>query len=166
MNTYYLYLSTSSVSATLMTPEVEMDDLSTLILNLTGLNETILPLFLKVNWGIGESIIYDNNIYKIGKNQSIIDGHYSPLFMDSYSNIYYPSPTTEYLYLSAQLLVTYATGHITRFTIPIKIRTYTYAESIGDLTLINTNILPVEANLSEHQLKTLSGGYIIEMRGD
>jgi hypothetical protein len=166
MNTYQLNLSSNSISATQLLPEVLMDDLSTLILNLTGLNETILPLFLKINWGIGDSIIYDNNIYKTGKSQSIIDGHYSPLFMDTYSHVYYPAPESLYLSLTAQVLITYATGTITRFTIPIKITTYDYATSIGDLTLINTNILPVEDNLSEHQLKTLSGGYIIEIRGD
>lgn len=166
MNTYYLYLATTSTSAVQTLPEVEMDDLSTLVLNITGFNETVLPLFLKINWGIGESVIYDNNIYKTGKSQSILDGHYSPLFMDTYSHVYYPAPDSPSLSLSAQLLVTYATGAVTRITIPIKIETYTYAESIGDLTLINTNILPLEDNLSEHQLKTLSGGYIIEIRGD
>ena len=166
MNTYYVNLSSNSTSTITVVPEVVMDDLSTLIINLTGLNESILPLFLKVDWGFGTTVIYDNNIYKKGKSQSIIDGHYSPLFMDRYSNVYYPAPDSLSLSLSAQLLVTYANGDVTYFVIPILINTYDYATSIGDLTLINTNILPIEGNLSEHQLKTLSGGYIIEMRGD
>lgn len=166
MNTYYVNLSSNSTTYTQNVPEVQMDDLSTLVLNLTGLNETLLPLFLKINWGIGDSIIYDNNIYKKGKTQSIIGGHYSPLFMDRYRYVYYPAPESLYLTLSAQVLVTYSNGDVSRFVIPIKITTYDFDESIGDLSLINTNILPVEGNLSEHQLITLSGGYIIEMRGD
>jgi hypothetical protein len=166
MNTYQLNLTNSSTSSINILPRLVMNDLSTLVLNLTGMNETILPLFLKIDWGFGDTIIYDNNIYKIGKTQSIIDGHYSPLFMDTYSNVYYPAPDSLSASLSAQVLVNYANGHVSYFLIPIIVKTYNYSQSIGDLTLINTNILPVEGNLSEHQLKTLSGGYIIEIRGD
>ncbi len=165
MNTYTLNLSSPTSAYIAYLPELEVDDFTRLTLDLSDINETILPVYLKIDWGFGETVLYDNNIYKSGSNQINIV-RYSPLLTDTYSNDYYPSETALYKSLSSQVLIRYSNGDITYMVIPIRIRTYGYSESIGDLTLINTNILPIESNVSEHQLKTSVDGYILDLRGD
>jgi len=165
MNTYTLNLSSPTTSYIKHNPQLELDDMTRLVLDVSRLNERVLPIYLKIDWGFGETFLYDNNVYRTGSNQINIV-RYSPLLTDTYPYVYYPSETALFKSLSAQVLVRYSDGTTTWFVIPIRIRTYGYSESVGDLTLINTNILPVEDNLSEHQLKTSVDSYIIELRGD
>jgi hypothetical protein len=163
MNSYTLQLSSNATSYTSTLPLIELDDHTMFYLDLSRLHKSIIPVFLQIDWGFGEVLTYDNNIFDENNSQP---SNFIPLFVDSYSHEYFPSATALYLSLSAQVLVRYATGDYAWFIIPIQIRTYGFAESVGDLTLINTNILPIEENLSEHQLKTSKDGYIIELRGD
>lgn len=165
MNTYTLKLSTKNTTTISFLNEIVLDDYTELILNVERLSETYLPMYIKIDWGVGKSEIYDNNISKITPNTlNVIN--YSPIFTKKYSFEYYPSPIASYRSLSAQLLVKYVNGDVSWIVIPIQVKTMGYADSINDLTLINTNILPIEENNSEHQLKTLEGNYIIELRGD
>ncbi len=165
MNLYTLNLSSNSTSHIAHIEQLEFDDFTRLTLDLSDIVEPVLPVYVKIDWGIGDSVLYDNNIYRTGSNQINIV-RYSPILTDTYSNDYYPSETALYKSLSGQVLIRYSNGDITYIVIPIRIRTYGYSESIGDLTLINTNILPIETNVSEHQLKTAVDGYILDLRGD
>lgn len=160
MNTYTLRLSSTTTSLMSILPLIELDDHTRFNLNLSRLSKTILPVYVQIDWGFGEILTFDNNI------DNAQPSNFIPVFSEVYTNDYYPSSNALYLQLSAQVLVRYATGDFAWFVIPLKIRTYGFSESVGDLTLINTNILPVEDNLSEHQLKTSEGGYIISLRGD
>ncbi len=165
MNTYNLSLSSNSPSYIQTVNELEFDDYTKLTIDLSSIDETFLPMYLKIDWGFGNPILFDNNVYREGNNLINVV-KYSPILTDTYSYEYYPSSTALYKSLSAQVLIRYVNGDVSWIVIPIKIRTYGYSESIGDLTLINTNILPVEDNLSEHQLKTSVGGYVIDLRAD
>ncbi len=165
MNIYTLNLSSNSTSYITHLEQLEFDDFTRLTLDLSNIVEPVLPVYVKIDWGIGNSTLYDNNIYRTGSNQINIL-KYSPILTNTYYNDYYPSETALYKSLSGQVLIRYSNGDITYIVIPIRIRTYGYSESIGDLTLINTNILPIENNVSEHQLKTSVNGYVIDLRGD
>lgn len=160
MNSYSLSLSSTTTSLISTLPLIELDDHTRFDIDLSGLNKSIMPIYVQIDWGFGDVLTFDNNI------DSQQPSNFIPVFTELYSTIYYPSPTSLYLNLSAQVLVRYATGDIAWFIIPIKIRTYGFSESVGDLTLINTNILPVEENLSEHQFRTSQNDYIVSVRGD
>lgn len=165
MNSYTLYLSTINTSTIQFLDRLDVDDISRLTLNLERINEKTLPLYLKINWGVGASVLYDNDVARLDSN-SLNLLNYSPIFNKTYSFEYYPSKTALYRDLSAQLLIKYADGNYTWIVIPIRVKTSGYTDSVGDLTLVNTNILPQEGNNAEHQLKTSVGGYLIELRGD
>lgn len=165
MNSYTLNLSTTNTSTIQFLNRINFDDISRLTLNLNSVNEKTLPIYLKINWGVGTSVLYDNDVSRLDSN-SLNLLSYSPLFNKTYSFEYYPSKTALYRDLSAQLLIKYADGNYTWIVIPIRVKTSGYTDSVGDLTLINTNILPKEGNTAEHQLKTSVDGYLIELRGD
>ena len=162
MNSYTLFLSSSGTSYIKSNSELNFDDHTLLTLSVSALNEKVLPIYLQIDWGFGNVLTYDNNIYESGNPIY----KFSPILTNTYSYEYYPSSTAMYKSLSAQILVRYSNGDYTWFVIPIRIRSYDYSESIKDLDLINTNILPNDSNTSEHQLKTSEGGFIIELRGD
>lgn len=165
MNTYNLELQSTTTSETQVLPTLQLTDFTKLSLDLSGINETILPAFLKIDWGDGNSQIFDNDLLRFGNNTVNIL-KFSPLLTDTYSKTYYPSSTSLYKSLTAQVLVNYINNDTVWIIIPIEIRTNDYFESIYDLNLINTNILPQESNTKEHQFITGSGGFLIELRQD
>lgn len=160
MNTYTLSLTSLSSTAIQYLPTIDFVDHTQLTLDVSNIDNTFIPLYMKVHWGEGESEIFDNNI--LSKPSSIID----PLLNGTYIHEYFPSETALYKLLSAQVLIQYSNEQKYYALIPIRIRTKDFFESILDMDLINTNILPVESNASEHQLKTYAEGYIIELRGE
>ena len=166
MNTYTLNLSTNSTSSYQVLNELKFEDHTKLILNFTNIDKTYLPFFLKIDWGFNNPIIIENDIYNDITNQILESNFNNVLFKDEISYEYYPSSTSLYKKLSAQVLVKYSNSEYSYFIVPISIRTYGYTESIGDMELLNTNILPTSDNNAEHQIKTSSSGYIIELRGD
>jgi len=113
-----------------------------------------------IDWGDTPPEVYDiSNIYN---SSNIILTSTSQPLLGTYTHEYFPSSYALYKSLFAQILVNYSNGNYCWFIIPIKIRTYDYFESIYDMTLINTNILPSERNLKEHQFITAVGGYSLE----
>lgn len=161
MNTYTLTLTSLSSTAVQYLSTIDLVDHTILTLNIAGLDKKFTPLYLKINWGEGASEIFDNNVLATYSPGVL----YDPLLSSLYTHEYFPSEFALYKLLSAQVYVQYSTDGFYYALIPIRIRTMDYFESIGDLELINTNILPVESNASEHQLKTSAEGYIIELRG-
>jgi hypothetical protein len=161
MNTYTIALSSNTTSHIETFPEITLEDYTSMTINLEDLTTRILPIRVTIDWGDKIEVYDKNNIYY---NTSLTNNSIDrPLFGD-YSHEYPPSSSSLYKRLSAQVLVNYSNGNYSWFIIPIKIRTYDYFESIGDLSLTNTNILPIEGNLKEHQFITSIGGYAIEMR--
>lgn len=165
MNYTTVSLSSGSTNSVIMWPLVELEDHTQLNLQLTDINEDYVPLYLKISWGDGKVETFDNNLYKKDKNLIKIQ-KYSPILLDSYAHEFFPSSYANYKELSAQVLLEYSNGNSTWIVIPIRIRTYDYFESVSGLELVNTNILPLSSNASEHQLKASVNNQLIEFLQD
>lgn len=163
MNTYTLSLSSPTTNYIYVHPLIEFDDHTRLTILLDSINEIILPMFLTIDWGDGIVESYDNDLYQQGRTKVNVF-KFSSVLTETYTKEYYPSETTLYKNLTAQVLIDYTNGDAVWFLIPIQIRTSDYFESIYDLKLINTNILPYEGNPTSHQFITEKGGYGIELR--
>jgi hypothetical protein len=160
MNNYTISLPSNTTSYYEILPLLNMEDQSQIILDFSLITERIVPINIQIDWG-------DNLIENFDKNnvtpEEINIFKFSPLLLKSYKHEYIPSETSLYKCLSAQVIINYCNGDVTWFVIPLKIRTYDYFESIGDVKLLNTNILPIDGNIKEHQLLTSKDGYTIEL---
>lgn len=167
MNNYYLNLSSNNSSTISKLSEIELNDLTTLNISLSGLVETPYPLYLAIDWGDGTSEKYENTIFKNYRTSNIIPeilyGKFSSIFQNIYQHTYKPSTTTLYKKLTAQCYVEYSDSTYTWFLLPIEIRSYGYFEAVGDMRLYNTNILPLTSNGKQHQFITDKGGFLVEI---
>lgn len=163
MNTYSIALSSNSYNYSQKLSTIYFDDYSELEIDPSNLYNGIVPIYMKIDWGDGNSETFDNPISRIGSATVFST---SVLFNTTYTHEYHPSPTTLYSQLSAQILITYMNGEFSFFILPIQIRTYDYFESIYDMHIKHTNILPLENNPKEHYFSTERDGYLIELRGN
>jgi hypothetical protein len=164
MNNYSINLSSNTTNYSQLLPLLEFDDHTTLVINAAGISNEIMPIYIKIDWGDGRSETFDNSIASNGSTATLYTT--SELFDKSYRHEYYPSENTLYKGLSAQVLVMYTNGNFSFFVIPIQIRTYDYFESIYDMHLKHSNILPLEHNPKEHYFSTEKDGYLIELRSN
>ena len=141
-----------------------LDDVVNIIINFENIDESAIPMYLKIDWGDGTIESFDNNIIRDGILH-INNFNHNPIFTENYNHQYYPSDNSLYKCLSAQVLIKYFNSDESWFIIPIKIRTYDYFESIYDLTLVNCNILPTENNDKQYQFITEKNNYLLELRG-
>ena len=169
MNAATLTLSSTYTNHVEILSELVLNDLTTLTLSISGLSEDAIPNYLKIDWGDGESHYADNRIYRNYRVESILTEvlqfKVSSILSNNYEHIYYPSSTSLYKNLSAQVYVSYMNGDYAWFIQPISIRSNDYFESIYDLKLLNTTILPISSNPKEHTLITSLDGQIIQLRG-
>ena len=136
-------------------------DHTNFIINLDNIYNKIVPIYMSIDWGDGSDIKnYDNDLSMSNR----VDVTLGTLFKTTYGHQYYPSPTSLYRNLTAQVYIEYCDGLYNWFTIPLKIRTSDYFESIYDMELIHTNIIPTSNNPKEHQFLTNVGNYCIELR--
>jgi hypothetical protein len=161
MNIKYLSLSSTNTNQTTNLNTVVLNDHTTTVFNLSGISEMFLPLFLNINWGDGKEDFYDNDILN-GRN--LILNRFSSLFDQTYSHEYYPSDTTTSESLTAVFKLKYVNGNISTFNVPLSIVNYTYNQSIEDLSLVNTVILPGVKNEKIHQFVTKKDGYLVELK--
>ena len=165
MNTYTLNLSSSTATHVGVAPLTHFDDRTELSLTFIDMYEGVVPISMRIDWGDGDIDFYDNNIDQ--QDVKLVNTfNVSPLFLATYNHTYYPSSTSLYKSIYCQILVTYSNYDQSWHTIPIQIRTYDYFESVYDLKLINTNILPYNNNPKQHQLLTDIGNFLIEVRTD
>jgi hypothetical protein len=165
MTTYTLQLSTDSTNYVKKLPIIEFNDRSLLQVSFEDIDESSMPIYIEIDWGDGSSEYYDNNI--IQNNSTFINSFdKSPIFLETYVHEYFPSNTSLYKSLTGQILIKYSNSDQSWFMFPLKIRTYDYYESIYDMTLLNTNILPIENNFKQYQLLTDVGRYVVELRND
>lgn len=162
MNSYSISLSSNTTSMVKHLSTLKFDDFTQLSIDISNISEKILPMYITIDWGDGKELeIYDNNIYVKGRVNNPLK--LSPVLLRSYNYNYYPSSHALYKSLSAQVLINYINGDESWFVIPIQIRTYDYLESLGDLKLLNTNILPISGNPVEYQLMATKNNQIIEL---
>jgi hypothetical protein len=160
-------LSSVATSAVEIKSEATFDDFTTLHISLSGLTEIFVPIYLKIDWGDGENESFSNTLHKVYRKDSILNevmyGKFSSIFSGEYAHTYYPSSTARYKNLSAQIYVEYSDGSFSWFVQPIKIVTRDYFESIYDIKMLDTNILPVSSNRKIHHFSIDEGGFLIEM---
>jgi hypothetical protein len=163
MNTYTVTISSASSNVIETLPQIDLEDFTELSLNISNVYSKVIPIFIKIDWGDGVQILYDNDVYTTTTADTINTSNYNTVLNTIYSSKIYPSPTTLYKNLHAQLYISYSNGDYSWFKLPISVRTNDFFESIGDLKLVNVNILPVEGNPKEYQLSTFIDNTILEL---
>jgi hypothetical protein len=166
MNSKTIYISSNSSSTVETLDTIFIDDLTEVSLDLTGVYSGVIPIYLKLDWGDGDIETYDNDIYQVitADNINIINNN--TMFTTLYTKKVYPSSTKLYKNIHVQVYVGYSNGESSTFLIPLSIRTNDFFGSIGDLKLINVNLLPHDENPKEYQLSTFVDNTIIELRND
>jgi hypothetical protein len=165
MNTKSIVLSTNSSSYVEVMDTLILNDATTLTVFLGDVYEDVLPLSLKINWGDDNILYYDNDLYKNYRNESVINeiiyGKFSKLLQQEYSFDYYPSTTHTYKKTKVQFLIEYTNNNKSLITLPIEIRSSDYFESVGDIKMISTHVIP-EDNIKLHKFITDKYNYRVE----
>ena len=165
MNTYTISLSSNSSNYIKYLSPIFLEDNTTLTILPTNLYSKIIPKYIKIDWGDGNSEIFDNQINIVDRNNIDLFSIGS-IFNSQYSHEYYPSDSTLYYNLTAQVLLNYSDNTVTWFVIPLIVRTYDYFESIYDMELLGANILPEDNNPCEFYFKTEKNNTLIELRSN
>lgn len=162
MNNITINLSSNDTTYTSVLSNIYLEDHTTLSIDIQNVSDTVIPTYMKIDWGDGTSKLYNNDIPQQTRD-SLNVFSYSNLLESTYDHEYYPSQTTLFKNLTAQVLINYSNGDYAWFILPITIRTYDYFESIYDLTLVNTNILPTENNNKQHQFISTKDRFTLEL---
>lgn len=157
MNNTYITLSSNDTNFNTVLPELSVLDVTTLYVDLSSVSEKSLPLFLHVDWGDGNSLSVENDIFL---KKTTTFNRYTSFFYDEYSNMYYPSDTSLSQRLTAVYTIKYCDNDISKFTIPILITNDTYENTVDDVYLVNT---VVETDRKIHQLVSKKEGHLIEL---
>lgn len=164
MNTLTISLSSSNTSTVETLTEIELADHTKIYLDLDSIYSKLIPIFLIIDWGDGKRETIDNDLYTTLERQDINIFNPNPILNTVYTHEFFPSSTALYVKYNIQVLIFYSNSQYSVFTIPLTLITNEYFESIGDLELINVNILPYSNNPKEYQLKTSTDNHLIELR--
>ena len=167
MNTYSLSLTSTSSSSNTIGSTIYFDDITKLTVDILNFYETILPAAISIDWGDGSAVeSYNNEFYIRYRDTSIFNeliyGKFTKLLVTPYSHTYYPLTSALYLNIQLQIAVRYTDGNTSNYTIPIQIRRSDYYETIYDMDLINTSIMPLTSNNKNFVFATAKDGFIIE----
>jgi hypothetical protein len=163
MNTYYLNLSSNSLTATNILAEISLYDETTLTISLSGVCDIYPILYIQANWGDDDTQILLNDPIKKYKKDSIfpeiLEGKISKIYTQNLSHTYRPSSTL-YTLLTASLSATYPSNDTAKFLIPIKIRKNDFHENFDEIYL---NEVRLVANLNrEYQFLSKKDDRIFE----
>lgn len=166
MNTSTIGFTSSATALSSTLNEVKLYDLTTVTFVLSGISESQVPLYLRVNWGDGNVETYENSFSKDYKVDSIIPevlyNKISSVLSKDISHVYYPSVSARYKLLSAEVNIEYINGDICSIVQPLKIISADYFESIGNMKHIATNILQTSNNSKQFMFSIDKGGFLIE----
>jgi hypothetical protein len=154
--TSYILLSSNTIPFNTTYPVLSLVDVSTIYVNLSSIDSSIIPKLLHINWGDGTIDEYENDVFK----GNIYENNYAEVFK-IYEHSYYPSSTSKNIELSATFKITYLNNQISTFVIPLKIENDSYENVIEDIFLINTIFYK---NYKIHQFVTKKDGYLIELK--
>ena len=170
MKTVTVNLSSSSAGGVYQLNELILTDITQLIIDLYNVEcRDDPPLFLNIQWGdesdplvegcnFSASLLKNNAINAITQAQNI---QQYDILLNKYSHTYATSQNclTKILscYISIDHLITDST---TKFIIPIKIISPSYYKKVGDVILLQTNIIPRETVM--FTLGTEIGSYVVE----
>ncbi len=167
MNTYNISLSTGATSVTSNFTTIDLFDQTEVSIDLSNIFSEVFPYYIAIDWGDGSEIFEPEiKTFLTYRTDNIIDeitkGVSPPFLNTNYRHIYYPSPNSLVKSLILKIGVQYTTGEITRFNIPIDIRTEGYYENIRDVKLEGVKIIN-NINLDTTlQLRTEIDNYIVE----
>ena len=167
MNTQTISLTSTSSAANYTLTTQYFDDITEVTVDILNYYETILPAAISIDWGDGSSVETHNNEFYIRYRETsifneLLRGKFTSLLVTPYTHTYYPSQTALYLDTQAQIAVRYTDGNTSTYTIPIQLRKSDYYETIYDMELINTAIMPLTGNNKNFVFGTSEGGHIIE----
>lgn len=159
MNNYSISLSSNDSEYYAVLDSLQLYDYTKLTVNFENITEKHFPLYLKIDWGDGESEFYDNDVFGYQttfKKSEIIN--------TERTHEYYPSETSLYKQISAQFYIKFTNGENTWFIQPINIRNYDFYESVEDLEVVGVEIQPNSENKKALHLKTKKDSYIIDLK--
>lgn len=122
---------------------VYLSDILDITLKLDNIDLTRPPVSLKIDWGDGsDRETYYNDFFtqNINTVNEILYGYNYTLITD-YNHSYTTATNASTKNLSCQALVTYYNGTSCVFVQPISIISPSFHSKIGDITLLNNNIL-------------------------
>lgn len=138
-----IYLSSSPSSTQISYTPVYLSDISTLIVNVSGINLSKPPINIKISWGDNTPVYIEYNKFfstELNQVNEIFYG-FDYSIIKNYSHIYSPSDTSLTKNLTCQALITYFDGTSCRFVQPITIYSPSFYSRIEDLHLLQNNIV-------------------------
>lgn len=167
MNSYAISLSSATTNIVSFIGTTYLTDVTNVTIDLLGVYDKILTSRILIDWGDGSPIEnYDRSFFKDYKTDSIFPeilyGKESVLLSNTYSHVFYSSDSTLQLVLTAQLTIVYTDNNQARFVIPISISSGSFYDTIYDLSLVGTNLLPLSTNPINFVFAIEKDGYIIE----
>jgi|TARA_R110002167_G_scaffold55962_8_gene159020 hypothetical protein len=168
MNTQTISLSSTSTTDSQTLDTVEMFDTTKVALDISNIYSKTFPTAVDVSWGDGsENLDVDIVILKDYRVDSIIQEivkGVKPSFLTKcYSHTYLAPSSTLKQTLCAQVNVTYATGDITTFHIPVVMTGEGYYQLIGDMEVVGVELLGDESNSVSMSLISKNSGHIMQM---
>jgi hypothetical protein len=174
MKTFVINLSTNTTGDIHILPEVVLTDATEVFIDLYEVEtRNNPPLFLNIEWGDGsESITTGSNFTATPLNSDLVSAatqaqniQLYDILIKQYSHVYTPSTTCLTKKLSCFISIEHLTlNNQTKFIIPIKIITPSYYTKIGDMAILQTNI--ISNNIALLTLGTENDSSIIETSFD
>ena len=126
------------------------------------------PFYIVIDWGDGSDLFKpEMRTFRNYKKDSIIDeitkGLDPPFLTTTYKHIYKPSATALVQSINLKIGVQYITGPVLLWDFPIKIRTEGFYENIGDLELVDVNLLDDVNYSSNFVFRSKVDNYIMEL---
>ena len=166
MNTYTLLLCANTTSEVKYFYNIDLYDITYFSISLSAISESIPLKRIEIDWGDGDSSLFINRFTKAYREDSIfaelLYGKFSSIFAEDISHQYRPSQSSMYALLSCQILIEYIDGNHNKFIAPITLKSHEFHDSIGELYVLNTNLLPLTSNNVKMTFATQAGNQIIE----
>ena len=168
MNNSTLSLSTNQPALTANGNQLNLFDVTEVGLDIINIYKDIFPYYIAIDWGDGSPIEEPEIItFRTYRKDSIFDEitkGIAPVFLTkTYKHVYKPSSTALIKDMQLKIGIQYITGEITEIIHPIKLRTEGYYENIGDLSLVDTNILDNTNFTSNFVFRGKIDDYILEL---
>jgi hypothetical protein len=168
MNTFSLTLSTNQSALTATGEQLNLFDLTEVGLDLLNIYKGVFPSYISIDWGDGTNIeepeIVTFRTYRTDSIFNEITKGLAPVFLSkTYKHIYKPSSSALIKSMVIKIGIQYINGDITEINHPIKVRTEGYYENIGDIELIDSNILQDVNYSSNFVFRGKVDDYVLEL---
>ena len=168
MNNLTLSLSTNQAALTATGETLNLFDITEVGLDIINIFKNTFPAYISFDWGDGSPVEEPEIItFRTYRKDSIFDEitkGVAPVFLSkTYKHIYKPSSTALIKKMNLKIGIQYITGEITEITHPVNVRTEGYYENIGDISLVDTNILDNTDYSSNFVFRGKVDDYILEL---